>query len=50
MTVRGARRRRRSGPTPDARLVFTDLSWPRHRWMAIPIADEVQMTEEVGQK
>lgn len=47
MTVRGPVAPDDLGHTQMHEHIFTDLSWPRHRWLALPITDEVQMTEEV---
>ena len=47
MTVRGPVSPADLGHTQMHDHVFADLSWPKHRWLAIPITDEVQMTEEV---
>ena len=47
MTVRGPVAPEDLGHTQMHEHIFTDLSWPRHRWLALPITDEVQMTEEV---
>ncbi len=47
MTVRGPVAPEDLGHTQMHEHVFSDLSWPRHRWLALPITDEVQMTEEV---
>ena len=47
MTVRGPVPPEDLGHTQMHEHIFTDLSWPRHRWLALPITDEVQMTEEV---
>ena len=47
MTVRGPVSPGELGHTQVHEHVFADLSWPRHRWLAIPMTDEVQMTEEV---
>ena len=47
MTVRGPVSPDELGHTQMHDHVFMDLSWPRHRWLAMPITDEVQMTEEL---
>ena len=47
MTVRGPVSPDELGFTQTHEHVFIDISWARHRWLAIPITDEVQMTQEV---
>ena len=47
MTVRGPVSPDELGHTQTHDHIFLDLSWPRHRWLALPITDEAQMTEEV---
>lgn len=48
MTVRGPVSPDELGHTQTHDHVFSDISWARHRWVAMPNTDEVQMTEEVG--
>ena len=47
MTVRGPISPADLGHTQTHEHVFCDLSWAKHRWLAIPISDAVQMTQEV---
>ncbi len=47
MTVRGAISPDELGHTQMHDHLFADLSWARHRWLAMPITDEVQITEEI---
>ena len=47
MTVRGPVPPGELGHTQTHDHVFADISWARHRWVAMPITDEVQMTEEI---
>ena len=47
MTVRGPVPPDELGHTQTHDHVFADISWARHRWVAMPITDEVQMTEEI---
>ncbi len=47
MTVRGAISPDELGHTQMHDHLFIDLSWARHRWLAMPITDEVQITEEI---
>lgn len=47
MTVRGPISPDELGFTLPHEHVFNDLSWAQYRWLAIPITDEAQMTEEV---
>ena len=47
MTVRGAISPEELGHTQMHDHLFADLSWARHRWLAMPITDEVQITEEI---
>ena len=47
MTVRGAISPDELGHTQMHDHLFADLSWARHRWLAMPITDEVQLTEEI---
>ena len=47
MTVRGAISPEELGHTQMHDHLFIDLSWARHRWLAMPITDEVQITEEI---
>ena len=47
MTVRGPVPPGELGHTQTHDHVFTDISWARHRWVAMPTTDEVQMTEEI---
>ncbi len=41
MTVRGAISPDELGHTQMHDHLFIDLSWARHRWLAMPITDEV---------
>ena len=47
MTVRGPVPPGELGHTQTHDHVFSDISWARHRWVAMPTTDEVQMTEEI---
>ena len=47
MTVRGPVPPGELGHTQTHDHLFADISWARHRWVAMPITDEVQMTEEI---